>query len=117
SALPAAPAHPPPQASAALLASPGLAGVARGGIGLDARVLAFTGVLCIAASIVASLAPMLQTARPDLAQLLRGGGRAGTGTVGSRRTRNGLVVAEVALAMMLLIGAGLLLRSLVRLLG
>jgi putative ABC transport system permease protein len=93
-----------------------LAGVARG-TGLDARVLAFTIALCIAASIVASLAPMLQTARPDLAQLLRGGGRSGTGTIASRRTRNGLVVAEVALAMMLLIGAGLLLRSLVRLLG
>ena len=87
------------------------------GAGLDARVLAFTIALCIAASIVASLAPMLQTARPDLAQLLRGGGRSGTGTITSRRTRNGLVVAEVALAMMLLIGAGLLLRSLVRLLG
>jgi putative ABC transport system permease protein len=96
----------------------GLAGAARGGIvGLDARVLAFTAALCIAASLAAGLAPMLQTARPDLAQLLRGGDRAGTGTVGSRRTRNGLVVAEVALAMMLLIGAGLLLRSLVRLLG
>ncbi len=94
-----------------------LAGVASGGIGLDARVLAFTAALCIAASLVAGLAPMLQTARPDLAQLLRGGGRSGTGTIGSRRTRNGLVVAEVALAMMLLIGAGLLLRSLVRLLG
>jgi putative ABC transport system permease protein len=93
-----------------------LAGVARGS-GLDARVLAFTAALCIAASLVAGLAPMLQTARPDLAQLLRGGGRSGTGTIGSRRTRNGLVVAEVALAMMLLIGAGLLLRSLVRLLA
>jgi predicted permease len=93
-----------------------LAGVVRG-TGLDARVLAFTAALCIAASLVAGLAPMLQTARPDLAQLLRGGGRSGTGTIGSRRTRNGLVVAEVALAMMLLIGAGLLLRSLVRLLA
>ena len=93
-----------------------LAGVVRG-TGLDARVLAFTAALCIAASLVAGLAPMLQTARPDLAQLLRGGGRSGTGTVGSRRIRNGLVVAEVALAMMLLIGAGLLLRSLVHLLG
>ena len=87
------------------------------GTGLDARVLAFTAALCIAASLVAGLAPMLQTARPDLAQLLRGGGRSGTGTLGSRHTRNGLVVAEVALAMMLLIGAGLLLRSLVHLLG
>ena len=93
------------------------AGVAPGGIGLDGRALAFTAALCIAASVVAGLAPLLQTTRPDLAQLLRGGGRAGTGTAGSRRTRNGLVVAEMALAMMLLIGAGLLLRSLVRLLG
>jgi putative ABC transport system permease protein len=93
------------------------AGLAPGSIGLDGRALAFTAALCIAASVAAGLAPLLQTTRPDLAQLLRGGGRAGTGTLGSRRTRNGLVVAEVALAMMLLIGAGLLLRSLVRLLS
>jgi putative ABC transport system permease protein len=86
------------------------------GIGLDARVLAFTAALCLAASLVAGLAPALQTARPDLAQLLRNGGRGGSGTAASRRTRNGLVVAEVALAAMLLIGAGLLLRSFVRLL-
>ncbi len=89
---------------------------AGGGIGLDGRALAFTAALCIAASVVAGLAPILQTGRPDLGELLRGGGRAGTGTVASRRTRNCLVAAEVALATVLLIGAGLLLRSLVSLL-
>jgi putative ABC transport system permease protein len=86
------------------------------GMGLDGRVLAFTAALCVAASLAASLAPILQLGKPDLAVLLRGGGRAGTGTVGSRRTRNSLVVAEVALAVVLLIGAGLLLRSLISLL-
>jgi len=88
-----------------------------GAIGLDGRVLAFTAALCVAASIVAGLAPMLQMGRPDLAALLRSGSRAASGPVASRRTRNGLVVAEVALAAVLLIGAGLLLRSLVSLLA
>jgi predicted permease len=87
------------------------------GMSVDGRVLAFTAALCIAASLMAGLAPILQLGKPDLAVLLRGGGRTGTGTVGSRRTRNGLVVAEVALAVVLLVGAGLLLRSLISLLS
>jgi predicted permease len=54
--------------------------------------------------------------RPELAQLLRGGARSGT-AAGSRRVRNLLVVAELALAVVLLLGAGLLLRSFARLLS
>ena len=87
------------------------------GTGLDGRALAFTAALCLGVTALAGLLPALQTTRPDLAELLRGGARAGGGGVGRRRTRQGLVVAEVALAVVLLIGAGLLLRSLVRLLG
>jgi hypothetical protein len=88
-----------------------------GGFALDGWVLAFSGALCILTSLLAGLVPVLQTARPQLAQLLRGGIRAGAGTAGSRRTRNALVAAEMALAVVLLIGAGLLMRSFVRLLG
>jgi putative ABC transport system permease protein len=83
--------------------------------GIDARVLAFTAGLCAATCLLAGLAPALAATRPELAQLLRSGSRAGSGA--SRRTRNLLVVAEVALAVVLLIGAGLLLRSFVRLLS
>ncbi|HEV3455262.1 MAG TPA: ABC transporter permease [Thermoanaerobaculia bacterium] len=104
-----------PPVARAFIAGSGAGG--GGAMGLDGRVLAFTAVLCLAASIMAGLAPMVQTGRPDLAELLRGGARAGTGTVASRRTRNGLVMAEVALAVVLVIGAGLLLRSLISLLG
>ncbi len=95
------------------LVPPGL--VDAGGFTLDARTLAFTGALCIAATLLAGLVPALQMSRPDVAGTLRDGTRAGAGTAGSHRTRNALVVAEVAIAVLLLIGAGLLLRSFVRL--
>ena len=81
------------------------------------RVLAFTALLCLATSVLAGLVPALQMTRPDLAEALREGTRAGAGTARSRRTRDALVVAEVALAVVLLIGAGLLLRSFVRVLS
>ena len=83
---------------------------------LSGRVFAFTAVLCLATTLLAGLVPALQMTRPNLAQSLREGTRAGAGTVKNRRTRGALVVAEVALAVVLLIGAGLLLRSFVRLL-
>jgi putative ABC transport system permease protein len=81
----------------------------------DLRVLTFTAALCMATCLAAGLAPALTATRPELAQLLRSGSRAGSGA--SRRTRNALVVAEMALAVVLLIGAGLLLRTFVRLLS
>jgi putative ABC transport system permease protein len=94
---------------------PHLAGAAS--FALSASALAFTLVLCLAATLLAGLAPALQLTRPDLASSLREGTRAGAGTVKSRRTVGALVVSEVAFAVLLLIGAGLLLRSYVRLLG
>jgi predicted permease len=83
--------------------------------GADLRVLVFTAGLCMATCLVAGLAPALAATRPEMAQLLRSGSRAGSGA--SRRTRGALVVAEMALAVVLLVGAGLLLRSFVRLLN
>jgi predicted permease len=87
-----------------------------GGFSLDARAIGFTALLCILASLFAGLAPALQMTRPDLSGSLREGTRAGAGTAKSHRTRNILVAAEVALATLLLIGAGLLMRSFMHLL-
>jgi putative ABC transport system permease protein len=99
----------------AALVLPALTGAAV--VTLDGRVLAFTAALGVAASVLAGLVPALQMSRPDLAAALREGARSGTATGASRRTRGLLVVAEVALAALLLIGAGLLLRSFVRVLA
>jgi putative ABC transport system permease protein len=92
-----------------------LAGTLHGS--LDTRVLAFTLLLCTVASILAGLLPAIEATRPDLAASLRDGARAATGARGSRRTREALVVAELALALLLLAGTGLLLRSFARLLS
>ncbi|MEM7585457.1 MAG: ABC transporter permease [Acidobacteriota bacterium] len=82
-------------------------------IELDARVLMFTFLISILAGLLAGLVPVLQTWRGDLASVLREGAR---GTVGHPRLRHGLVIAEVALAFLLLAGAGLMLASFSRLL-
>jgi putative ABC transport system permease protein len=81
------------------------------GIVIDARVLAFALVLAVLASVLAGLIPALQASRRTTVAHLREGARAGSG-VASRRTRNVLVAAEVSLAIVLLTGAGLLVRTL-----
>jgi putative ABC transport system permease protein len=84
---------------------------------LDWRVVAFTTVLSIVTGIVFGVGPALHGSRVDLIDGLREGAR---GTVGSRRghrTRNALVVVEVALAAVLLIGASLLIQTFIRLLS
>ncbi|MEP6691951.1 MAG: ADOP family duplicated permease [Gemmatimonadaceae bacterium] len=83
-------------------------------ITVDARVLAFAIVVTALAGIASGLAPALHVARGDLQSSIR---RAGHRTGGSTRTRSMLVVGEMALALVLLVGTGLLLRSLGRLLG
>jgi putative ABC transport system permease protein len=79
--------------------------------GIDARVLGFAFVVATLAALLAGLLPALQASRAAVGDALREGGRQG-GPAGSRRTRNVLVGAEVALALVLLTGAGLLLRTL-----
>jgi predicted permease len=88
-------------------------------IGIDRAVLAFTFAVSVLTGIVFGLAPALRAARVDLNSGLKAGGRnpQGDGGFGTsrRRLRSLLVVSEVAFSLMLLIGAGLLVRSFVRL--
>jgi len=79
--------------------------------GLNLIVLAFTALVSIVASLLFGLAPAWQTARTDLAETLREGGRGAAGAAHSNRLRSGLVIAETAIGVVLLVGAGLLLRS------
>ncbi|MBX3277542.1 MAG: ABC transporter permease [Acidobacteria bacterium] len=79
-------------------------------IGLDPWVFGFTLVVSIGTGLLFGLAPALQATRIDLHETLKEGGRSGAAQ--SRRTlRAGLVIAEMALALVLLIGAGLLIKS------
>jgi putative ABC transport system permease protein len=88
-------------------------------IAIDGAVLAFTFGVSIVTGIVFGLAPALRAARIDLNTALKSGGRSAQGDGGfntsRRRLRSLLVVSELALSLMLLIGAGLLVRSFVRL--
>ncbi len=89
-------------------------------IRIDGAVLAFTFILSITTAIVFGLFPALQATRSNISETLKTGGRGGTtGTAGviHYRFRSVLVVMEVALALMLLIGSGLLIQSFVRLLN
>jgi putative ABC transport system permease protein len=80
-------------------------------VGLDGRVLAFTAIIAVATSIVFGLAPALRAMRVDLADSLKDGSQSASSGGARQRFRNALVVAEMALAVVLLIGAGLMLRS------
>jgi len=84
-------------------------------ISLNAKVLAFCVMVSLFTAILAGLAPALQTAKLDIVERLKDS--AGTLSVGFRRgkLRSALVVVEVSLSMVLLVGAGLLMRSFVAL--
>ena len=80
-------------------------------VGVDWRVLAFTLAVSVATGILFGLIPALQSSRTDLtASLKEGGGRSGTG-FRQNKARSLLVVTEVALALILLIGSALLIRT------
>ncbi len=85
-----------------------------GPIRLDLSGAAFLGFVSLACGLVAGLMPMLETRRVDLIGTLKEEGRTSTGQVRSR-VRSALMVAEIALGFVLLVGAGLMLRTLVEL--
>ncbi|HKV48502.1 MAG TPA: ABC transporter permease [Candidatus Acidoferrales bacterium] len=84
-------------------------------IHLNVTVLLFALGISILVGIVFGLVPALKTANPDLHETLKEGGRGGSGA--RHRTQNTFVVVEMALALVLLIGAGLMIRSLAVLWG
>jgi len=83
---------------------------------IDRRVFAFTLLLTLLSSVLCGLAPALQAGKTNLQEALQASARSATAGWRGHRLRGFLVSAEVALALMLLIGAGLLLRSFVQLL-
>src|SRR5205807_2332343 len=81
----------------------------------DWRVFIFALGLGIGSAVLFGLFPALQASRPQLVDAIKEGGRSGLGSGRGQRVRNGLVVAEVAVALVLLVGAGLMLRSFLKL--
>jgi predicted permease len=78
---------------------------------VDGAVLAFAILVAAVAAVLSGLAPSLRLSRPDLRSALGDGSRGGTGGQAQTRTRARLVVSQVAAAVVLLVGAGLLIRS------
>jgi putative ABC transport system permease protein len=85
-------------------------------VAVDLRVLTFTAAVSLVTGIVFGLAPALRASSPDLLSSLNEATRS-SASAGGRRLRSGLVVAEVGLALVLLIGAGLTVKSFGRLMA
>ncbi|MGH7664323.1 MAG: ABC transporter permease [Gemmatimonadaceae bacterium] len=84
-------------------------------IGIDLRVLSFAIAVSVLTAALVALVPALRSSRPDLHRFLADGPRGGSSGSSRRRFRNVLVITETALAVVLLIGAGLLVRSFAKL--
>ncbi len=81
-------------------------------IHVDARVLGFALLISVGSSLLFGLVPALRASRIDLVEVMKEGGRGGSGA--RRRGRSALLAAEVGLSMVLLVGAGLMMRALLR---
>ena len=84
-------------------------------VGIDGAVLAYTAAIALFTGLVFGLIPAIQVTRGDLTSSLKEGGRGALAGRRGNRVRGGLIVAEMALAVMLLVGAGLLIRSFIEL--
>ena len=84
-------------------------------IAVNSRVLIFTFALALLTILIFGLLPALQAARADVRESLNEGGRGGIGSRRQGRVRRLLVIAEVALALVLLVGSGLMVRSFIKL--
>ncbi|HMV46873.1 MAG TPA: ABC transporter permease, partial [Blastocatellia bacterium] len=78
---------------------------------ISGKVLIFTLAVSVLTALLFSLLPILKAARPDINEVLKAGAKSATGSGGLRLWRDTLVVAEVALGLVLLAGAGLMIRS------
>ncbi len=87
------------------------------GMSMDVRVFAFTSVVVLLSGLLFGTVPAMQAARTSPREPLNEGGREGSGGLHRNRARSAFVVAEVALALILLAGAGLLVRSLTHLMA
>ena len=84
-------------------------------IAVDLRVLGVSALLALITGLIFGMYPALQLSRPDLTTALKDGARGASTGAGRRRVRNALVIAEVALAVVLLVGAALFIGSFARL--
>lgn len=83
-------------------------------VGLDARIVVFAILASLVTAVIFGLVPAVQTTRPNLVETLKEGERSPGGGSSRHRIRNLIVISEVAMTLVLLIGAGLLIRSFVR---
>ena len=83
-------------------------------ITLDVRVLGFTAVIVVLTGVIFGIFPALQASKADLVNSLKESGRGGTDTVVRQRLRSALVTLQIALSLVLLVGAGLMINSFVR---
>jgi ABC-type antimicrobial peptide transport system permease subunit len=88
-----------------------------GGVALNLRVLAFAGLVCLFTGLLFGLVPALKASHSDFNDTLKTSGRNSMGSRHGTRTRSLLVISEIAFSLVLLAGAGLMIGSLVRLLG